>query len=314
MARNFLSFNIVKNKNLINWTRTPYYPYSINNTIFHNSKAYTDRPSDSKRNFPRETRSKTRDLIIRAAGAPDRSHQYLGKIWISHLFPANATLVFARSIVRAPLTPPQPPPSCFSTLSFPWPPSLLPAVSPLVLLSLSPSLSLTRREDYWISCHFQKKYALFTLPCYEHASTRPGCGWRNKKYTRSGNEPSPSLTYVLAKSTTRYFVAIILSLSRAHARKNKLRPNTSSQPRIDLFVETRDSGTNEIWYYFSWNVSIGKREERKMLYLMTRLIFLSIGRWKVTYCRVVFGLKAKKVVRYCGAWRIPWSDYETLFE
>lgn len=224
----------MKNKNLINWTRTPYYPYSINNTIFHNSKAYTDRPSDSKRNFPRETRSKTRDLIIRAAGAPDRSHQYLGKIWISHLFPANATLVFARSIVRAPLTPPQPPPSCFSTLSFPWPPSLLPAVSPLVLLSLSPSLSLTRREDYWISCHFQKKYALFTLPCYEHASTRPGCGWRNKKYTRSGNEPSPSLTYVLAKSTTRYFVAITLSLSLSWERISCVQIHRASLESICL--------------------------------------------------------------------------------
>lgn len=110
MARNFLSFDIVKNKNLINWTGARVLSYSINNTIFLNSKPYTDRPSDSKRNFLRETRSKTRDFIIRAAGAPDRSHQYLRKIWISHLFPANATLVFARSIVRAPLTPSTLPP------------------------------------------------------------------------------------------------------------------------------------------------------------------------------------------------------------
>lgn len=136
----------MKNKNLINWTRTPYYPYSINNTIFHNSKAYTDRPSDSKRNFPRETRSKTRDLIIRAAGAPDRSHQYLGKIWISHLFPANATLVFARSIVRAPLTPPQPSPLLFfhpflSVTSFASPCCFTSRST----LSLSLSLSYTSR-------------------------------------------------------------------------------------------------------------------------------------------------------------------------
>lgn len=310
MARNFLSFDIVKNKNLINWTGARVLSYSINNTIFLNSKPYTDRPSDSKRNFLRETRSKTRDFIIRAAGAPDRSHQYLRKIWISHLFPANATLVFARSIVRAPLTP--------STLSPVFPPfpfrdllrfSLLFHLS-FYSLSLSLSASLTRREDYWISCHFQKKYALFTLPCYEHASTRPGCGRRNKKYTGSSNEPSPSLTYVLAKSTARYFVAIATSLFLSlsvESRERRLRPNTWSQPRIDLFVETRDSGTNEIWYYFSWNVSIGKR---KMLYLMMRLIFLSIAWWKVTYCRVVFGLKAKKdcKILWCMKDRLGFCD------
>lgn len=249
MGRNFLSFDIVKNKNLINWTGARVLSYSINNTIFLNSKPYTDRPSDSKRNFLRETRSKTRDFIIRAAGAPDRSHQYLRKIWISHLFPANATLVFARSIVRAPLTP--------STLPPVFPPfpfrdllrfSLLFHLS-FYSLSLSLSASLTRREDYWISCHFQKKYALFTLPCYEHASTRPGCGRRNKKYTGSSNEPSPSLTYVLAKSTARYFVAIATSLflSLRRIARNKV-ASKYMEPASNRSV-CWDS-----WFWYEWNL------------------------------------------------------------
>ena len=118
-------------------------------------------------------------------------------------------------------------------------------------LSLSLSLSLSRREDYWISCHFQKKYALFTLPCYEHACSRPGCGREIRNIRRSSNESSRWLAYTAAKSTTEYFTLRPRSgIARETVPRHRVQ--TSTQPRSSNRSVCWDSRccTGETSYYF----------------------------------------------------------------
>lgn len=85
----------------------------------------------------------------------------------------------------------------FSFLGYFFPSSVLSRSSEdlLVLPSSRPALCrlATRCEDYWISCHFQKKYALFTLTGYEGSFIRCECVREIRNTRRSRNESTAAV-------------------------------------------------------------------------------------------------------------------------